>query len=132
MFGGAVSRVLVVDDDAVIRNLLEVNLQLEGYEVSLAIDGADALTQVAAAPPDLILLDVMMPGMDGWDVAKRLKDDEIAAAIPVVLLTARAMRADVQRGTDLGVEGYVTKPFDPDELLAVIDRLLGAGARERR
>jgi CheY-like chemotaxis protein len=132
MFGGAVSRVLVVDDDAVIRNLLEVNLQLEGYEVSLAIDGADALTQVAAAPPDLILLDVMMPGMDGWDVAKRLKDDEIAAAIPVVLLTARAMRADVQRGTDLGVEGYVTKPFDPDELLAVIDRLLGAGAGERR
>jgi len=127
-----VSRVLVVDDDAVIRNLLEVNLQLEGYEVSLAIDGADALTQVAAAPPDLILLDVMMPGMDGWDVAKRLKDDEIAAAIPVVLLTARAMRADVQRGTDLGVEGYVTKPFDPDELLAVIDRLLGAGAGERR
>lgn len=126
------SRVLVVDDDAVIRNLLEVNLQLEGYEVSLAIDGADALTQVAAAPPDLILLDVMMPGMDGWDVAKRLKDDEIAAAIPVVLLTARAMRADVQRGTDLGVEGYVTKPFDPDELLAVIDRLLGAGAGERR
>jgi CheY-like chemotaxis protein len=132
MFGGAVSRVLVVDDDAVIRNLLEVNLQLEGYEVSLAIDGGDALTQVAAAPPDLILLDVMMPGMDGWDVAKRLKNDEIAAAIPVVLLTARAMRADVQRGTDLGVEGYVTKPFDPDELLAVIDRLLGAGARERR
>ncbi|PSO48746.1 MAG: response regulator [Actinobacteria bacterium QS_8_72_14] len=132
MFGGAVSRVLVVDDDAVIRNLLEVNLQLEGYEVSLAIDGGDALTQVAAAPPDLILLDVMMPGMDGWDVAKRLKDDEIAAAIPVVLLTARAMRADVQRGTDLGVEGYVTKPFDPDELLAVIDRLLGAGAGERR
>jgi CheY-like chemotaxis protein len=132
MFGGAVSRVLVVDDDAVIRNLLEVNLQLEGYEVSLAIDGADALTQVAAAPPDLILLDVMMPGMDGWDVAKRLKNDEIAAAIPVVLLTARAMRADVQRGTDLGVEGYVTKPFDPDELLAVIDRLLGAGAGERR
>jgi len=127
-----VSRVLVVDDDAVIRNLLEVNLQLEGYEVSLAIDGADALTQVAAAPPGLILLDVMMPGMDGWDVAKRLKDDEIAAAIPVVLLTARAMRADVQRGTDLGVEGYVTKPFDPDELLAVIDRLLGAGAGERR
>lgn len=126
------SRVLVVDDDAVIRNLLQVNLQLEGYEVSLAVDGAEALAQVARSHPDLILLDVMMPGVDGWDVAQQLKADQATAHIPVVFLTARAMRADVQRGHDIGVEGYVTKPFDPEDLLTLIGRLLGEAAGEPR
>lgn len=126
------SRVLVVDDDAVIRDLLQVNLQLEGYEVSLAVDGAEALAQVARSHPDLILLDVMMPGVDGWDVAQQLKADQATAHIPVVFLTARAMRADVQRGHDIGVEGYVTKPFDPEDLLALVDRLLRQAAGEPR
>lgn len=126
------SRVLVVDDDAVIRNLLQVNLQLEGYEVSLAADGGEALAEVARSHPDLILLDIMMPGVDGWDVAQRLKADEATAHIPVIFLTARAMRADVQRGHDIGVEGYVTKPFDPEDLLTLIGRLLGEAAGEPR
>jgi DNA-binding response OmpR family regulator len=122
--------VLVVDDDPVIRNLLEVNLQLEGYEVALAEDGADALSQIAATPPDLVLLDVMMPNVDGWEVAEQLKGDAATAHIPVAFLTARAMRSDVTRGTDLGVEAYVTKPFDPEELLALVARLLREAAGE--
>lgn len=118
-------RVLVVDDDPVIRGLLEVNLQLEGYEVGLAVDGSDALAQIAADHPDLILLDIMMPGIDGWEVAQRLKEDPATAHIPVAFLTARAMGADVKRGTDLGVDAYVTKPFDPEELLELVGRLVG-------
>lgn len=121
-------RVLVVDDDPVIRGLLEVNLQLEGYEVGLAVDGSDALAQVAAKHPDLVLLDIMMPGIDGWEVAQRLKGDSDTAHIPVAFLTARAMGADVKRGTDLGADAYVTKPFDPEELLELVDRLVTSGA----
>lgn len=126
------ARVLVVDDDPVIRNLLQVNLELEGYQACLAVDGADALDQISTAHPDLVLLDVMMPGVDGWEVARRLKAEGATAAIPVVMLTARAMHTDVARGTDLGVDAYVTKPFDPEELLALIGRLTGHGAKEAR
>lgn len=121
-------RVLVVDDDPVIRGLLEVNLQLEGYEVSLAVDGSDALAQVTESHPDLVLLDIMMPGIDGWEVAQRLKGDPDTAHIPVAFLTARAMGADVKRGTELGVDAYVTKPFDPEELLELVGRLVAHGA----
>lgn len=121
------SRVLVVDDDPVIRGLLEVNLELEGYEVRLAVDGSDALAQVAAEHPDLVLLDIMMPGIDGWEVAQQLKGDERTAHIPVAFLTARAMGTDVKRGTDLGADAYVTKPFDPEELLELVDRLVTGG-----
>lgn len=126
------AQVLVVDDDAVIRDLLRVNLELEGYDVVAAADGATALEQIAAAHPDLVLLDVMMPGVDGWEVASRLKADEATAPIPIVFLTARAMRADVKRGTDLGVEAYITKPFDPEELIALVDRLIREAAGEPR
>lgn len=119
------SRVLVVDDDPVIRGLLEVNLELEGYEVRLAVDGSDALAQVDAEHPDLVLLDIMMPGVDGWEVAQQLKGDERTAHIPVAFLTARAMGSDVKRGTELGADAYVTKPFDPEELLELVDRLVG-------
>lgn len=121
------SRVLVVDDDPVIRGLLEVNLELEGYEVRLAVDGSDALAQVAAEHPDLVLLDIMMPGIDGWEVAQQLKGDERTAHIPVAFLTARAMGTDVKRGTDLGADAYVTKPFDPEELLELVGRLVTGG-----
>jgi CheY-like chemotaxis protein len=122
-----VARVMAVDDDPVIRNLLEVNLEMEGHEVVTAVDGRDALDKIHADPPDLILLDVMMPNVDGWQVARELKGDPVTRRIPLVFLTARAMEADVRKGTEIGVESYVTKPFDPIELMRLIDRLLQTG-----
>ncbi len=125
------ARVLVVDDDAVIRELLVVNLEMEGHEPVTAQDGAEALEAVAACPPDLLLLDVMMPAVSGWQVAEELKADPATAAIPIVLLTARAMEVDVRKGASLGVDRYVTKPFDPIDLMDVCTELLDArGAQE--
>ena len=116
-------KVLVVDDDDVIRVLITVNLELEGYDVVTAFDGQDALDKVKAVAPDIITLDIMMPRLDGWETAARLRDDPETAAIKVVLLSARAQEADVQRGERIGVDAYLTKPFDPDELLEVVARL---------
>ena len=116
-------RVLVVDDDAVIRQLVVVNLELEGFEVHTAVDGADCLEQVREIAPQVITLDIMMPKIDGWDVAARLREDPATADIKVIMLTARAQEADVKRGARAGVDYYLTKPFDPDELVGVVRRL---------
>lgn len=124
------ARVMAVDDDHVIRGLLEVNLEMEGHEVIMAVDGQDALTKVRADPPDLILLDVMMPNVNGWQVAEELKSDEATRDIPIIFLSARAMDADVRKGASLGGDSYVTKPFDPIDLMDLITRLLEG--RERR
>ncbi|MEE8599681.1 response regulator transcription factor [Euzebya tangerina] len=115
---------MAVDDDHVIRGLLEVNLEMEGHEVLTAVDGADALRKVAEARPDLILLDVMMPNVNGWQVAEALKSDENYRDIPIVFLSARAMEADVRKGNELGVQAYVTKPFDPIDLMEMVNRLI--------
>jgi CheY-like chemotaxis protein len=120
---------MAVDDDPVIRGLLEVNLEMEGHEVVTAVDGQDALDKVRAQAPDLILLDVMMPNVDGWQVAAALKGDPQFKDIPVVFLSARAMEADVRKGTELGVESYVTKPFDPIDLMELVNRLLRRAQR---
>jgi DNA-binding response OmpR family regulator len=117
-------RILVVDDDHVIQQLLKVNLELEGYVVEVAKDGEDALHQVATFRPDLILLDIMMPRLDGWEVCRRLKEDPLTAGVPIVLLSARAQDTDVERGDELGVAAYVTKPFDPIQLLDLVGELL--------
>jgi len=119
-----VARVMVVDDDHVIRGLLEVNLEMEGHDVVTAVDGRDALDQVSATAPDLLLLDVMMPNVNGWQVAEALKTDPATRHIPIVFLSARAMEADVRKGTELGVDAYVTKPFDPIDLMDLVRRLL--------
>jgi len=119
-----VARVMVVDDDHVIRGLLEVNLEMEGHDVVTAVDGRDALDQVSATAPDLLLLDVMMPNVNGWQVAEALKTDPATRHIPIVFLSARAMEADVRKGTELGVDAYVTKPFDPIDLMDLVGRLL--------
>lgn len=118
------ARVMAVDDDHVIRGLLEVNLEMEGHDVVTAVDGRDALDKVAADPPELILLDVMMPDVNGWEVAEAIKGDPATSHIPIILLSARAMQSDVTKGLDLGVERYVTKPFDPIDLMAVVAQLL--------
>src|SRR3712207_3901215 len=104
MSGGTVARVMAVDDDHVIRGLLEVNLEMEGHEVVTAVDGQDALDKATRTRPDLILLDVMMPNVNGWQVAAQLREDARTRHIPIVFLSARAMEADVRKGTALGVQ----------------------------
>ncbi|MDQ1630136.1 MAG: hypothetical protein QOC80_108 [Frankiaceae bacterium] len=121
-------RVLVVDDDDVIRQLITVNLELEGFEVFQASDGLDALAKVREVDPAVVTLDIMMPKLDGWDAAARLRSDPETAHVRVVLLSARAQEADLKRGSRLGVDYYLTKPFDPDELVAVVRRLSEASA----
>ena len=130
----ATPHILIADDDPVIVRLLQVNFRLEGYEVETATHGEEAIKKAGERPPGLILLDVMMPGVDGWEVCRRLKDDPATAAIPVVFLSARAQEEDRKRGLELGVAEYVTKPFDPGELVALVARLLAErdrGAAER-
>ncbi|WP_101832228.1 response regulator [Frankia canadensis] len=119
----AAPRVLVVDDDAVIRQLVVVNLELEGFEVHTAVDGVDALEMVREVRPQVITLDIMMPRMDGWDVATALREDPSTVDIRLIMLTARAQEADVKRGSRIGVDYYLTKPFDPDELITVVHKL---------
>jgi CheY-like chemotaxis protein len=121
----SLARVLVVDDDDVIRQLITVNLELEGFEVDTAVDGQDCLDKVAQVRPDVITLDIMMPRLDGWAAASRLRADPTTAGIKVVLLSARAQEADLARGSRIGVDAYLTKPFDPDELIEVVRRLAG-------
>jgi DNA-binding response OmpR family regulator len=116
-------RVLVVDDDAVIRQLICVNLELEGFEVHTAEDGQDALDKIRAVDPTVVTLDIMMPRLDGWETAARLRKDPDTAHVKVILLSARAQEADLRRGQGIGVDAYLTKPFDPDDLVAAVRRL---------
>jgi CheY-like chemotaxis protein len=119
-------RVLVVDDDEVIRQLIAVNLTLEGFDVVTAVDGQDCLDKVSDAQPDVITLDVMMPRLDGWVTATQLRNNPLTAGIKVVLITARAQEDDRDRGRQIGVDAYLTKPFDPAEMIRVIRELAGA------
>jgi DNA-binding response OmpR family regulator len=118
------TRVLVIDDEAPIRLLCRVNLQAAGMEVVEASDGATGLELARTTNPDVILLDVMMPGLDGWKVAEELLDDPVTDEIPIVFLTARAELRDRARGIDLGGVDYVTKPFNPLELAPLVRELL--------
>jgi DNA-binding response OmpR family regulator len=120
------SRVLVVDDDPVIVRLLEVNLRLEGYEVETASRWDEALERAVATSPDLVILDVMMPGLDGWTTARRLREEPAFAETPVVFLSARAQDDDRGTGLALGSVSYVTKPFDPVSLMELVAELLRA------
>jgi DNA-binding response OmpR family regulator len=119
-------RVLVVDDDEVIRQLIAVNLTLEGFDVVTAVDGKDCLEKVVEADPDVITLDVMMPRLDGWVTATQLRRNPQTAGIKVVLITARAQEDDRSRGREIGVDAYLTKPFDPAEMIRVVRELAGA------
>ncbi len=116
---------LVVDDDEVIRQLIAVNLQLEGFDVATAVDGQDCLDKVQEIAPDVITLDVMMPRLDGWETALRLRKIPETAHIKVVLITARAQEVDITHGTNVGADAYLTKPFDPGEMIRVVRELAG-------
>jgi CheY-like chemotaxis protein len=127
-------RILVVDDEFAMRALCRVNLVAAGMEVIEADDGTSALQLVAAEKPDLVVLDVMMPGLNGWEVAEALATDATTRDIPIVFLSARAEPSDRARGRELGAVGYVTKPFDPvgiADLLEQILQRLERGEREQ-
>jgi len=124
--------VLVVDDQQDIRLMCRVNLALEGYEVLEAADGQAGLSLIREHRPDLVLLDVMMPGVDGWQVLDIVKSDPELASIPVVLLTARVQREDELRGWNAGVADYLSKPFNPSTLTQVVHRVLVVDDPEAR
>jgi DNA-binding response OmpR family regulator len=123
--------ILVVDDDADIRRFVEMNLRLEGYRVVTAADGAMALAMVATDVPDLVLLDVMMPGVDGIEVTRRLRADSRTATMPIIMLTAKSMTADRVLGLTAGADDYIIKPFDTLELVARVRSTLRRNAEAR-
>lgn len=118
----------MIDDDAVIVQLLRVNFEMDDYEVVTALDGDAGLEMAVRDPPDVILLDVMMPKLSGLAVARRLRQDDRTARVPIVFLSAKAQANDVLAGEALG-DAYVTKPFDPFELLERVGRLLSEPGR---
>jgi diguanylate cyclase (GGDEF)-like protein len=117
-------RVLVADDDPDILTVVKVNLDLDGFEVDTAIDGEDALQKATSNPPDVIVLDIMMPRMDGLTALHRLRSQAATASIPIILLTARGLPEDRVRGLELGADDYITKPFDITELAARVRAVL--------
>jgi DNA-binding response OmpR family regulator len=123
---GIAPSVLVVDDDPAILRVLRLNLELEGYDVDTACNGAEALEYLERGRHDIVVLDVMMPKVDGFEVLRRIRENPGIADIPVILLTARSTEQDVWDGWQQGVDYYMTKPFDVEELLRSIDRLLAA------
>ncbi len=124
------AKVLLVDDDPVILKLLQVNFEMEGYTVVCANDGVEGLEKARAERPDIVLLDIMMPRMDGLEVTRELKGSDDTKHIQIILLSAKAQASDVQAGKDMGADDYLTKPFDPLELLERVNELLEGGPRE--
>ncbi len=120
--------VLVIDDDPVIVKLLQVNFELEGYQVLTATDGEAGLRRAREDHPDIVVLDVMMPGMDGIEVAHRLRGEDETRALPILLLSAKAQGSDIAEGEEVA-DGYVTKPFDSLDLLDRVAALLPSGSR---
>jgi two-component system phosphate regulon response regulator PhoB len=117
-------RILVVDDDAFIRRPLESILRNEGFEPLTAVDGPECLERLSEARPDLIILDVMMPGRDGFDVCKTIKQEVEYADIPIILLSARGQEHDRERGLCLGASEFMTKPYSPAQLVRRVRELL--------
>ena len=117
-------KVLVVDDDPVIVRLLEVNFEMEGFTVVTAVDGMDGVERARAEQPDVVVSDVMMPKLNGLELCVALKSDESTKQIPVILLSAKAQAADIRAGLDAGADDYVTKPFEPLDLIDRVNKLL--------
>lgn len=120
----AAPTVLLVEDDPVILRLLEVNFDLEGFSVLLAEDGAEGVAMAQAKRPDVVVTDIMMPKMTGIELVKALKADPATASIPVLLLSAKAQTSDLKAGLDAGADDYVTKPFEPLDLIDRVNALL--------
>jgi len=118
-------KILVVDDERNIRNILDFSLGAEGYQVIAASDGNEALTLAQSEHPDLIILDVMMPQSDGFEVCRQLKKLTNTASIPVIMLTAKNSKDDRQRGQEVNADAYITKPFSPIRLIEAVQSMLG-------
>ena len=118
------ARSVVADDDADIRDLVVFKLRQSGHDVHPVADGAAAVEQCQSVAPDLVVLDVMMPGMGGLDACRALRQDPALARVPVILLTARAQESDIEQGFDAGADDYVVKPFSPRELASRVSAVL--------
>jgi DNA-binding response OmpR family regulator len=118
------STVLLVEDDPVILELLEVNFEMEGFKVLLAHDGEQGIEMARSARPDVVISDIMMPKKSGLDLVTELKRDPETSGIPIILLSAKAQIADVRAGVDAGADDYITKPFEPLDLVDRVNRLL--------
>lgn len=116
--------ILVVDDERSIVRLVQINLERRGYRVLTAFDGREALEKMAVETPDMVVTDVMMPYMDGFELLKTLKKNPVTRDIPIIMLTAKAMEADIFEGWKSGVDCYLTKPFNPSELVSFVQRIL--------
>lgn len=120
-------RILVCDDDPLLVDLLSYRLSARGFEVIVAKDGGEALDGLVEAKPDAIVLDAMMPVVDGYEVLRRVRENEAWSSVPVIMLTARKQERDVVEALELGASDYVVKPFIPEELVARLTRLLEVG-----
>jgi two-component system phosphate regulon response regulator PhoB len=124
------AKILVADDEPDALELIEINLRTAGYEVLVAADGRDALQKARAAMPDLILLDIMLPEMDGLEVCKALRRDATTSSLPIIMLTARTAEIDRVLGLELGADDYITKPFSPRELILRVKNVLKRAGAE--
>jgi two-component system, OmpR family, alkaline phosphatase synthesis response regulator PhoP len=124
-------KILVVDDEVYIVHILDFSLGMEGYEVVTALDGEQALEKVNSERPDLVVLDIMMPKLDGYEVCKTIKASPDTHHIPVILLSAKGRNVDQKMGFDVGADDYITKPFSPRKLVERINQLLGQAVTER-
>lgn len=120
------AKILVIEDDPAIASLTQLQLENRGYQVHLAYDGVEGLRQAYALQPDLVVLDIMMPDMDGWTVCERLRE---LSEVPIIFVTAIGKEADIVRGLEMGADDYLVKPFSPRELVARIEAVLRRGAR---
>ena len=121
----AAKRILLADDEEDIKTVVTMFLESQGYEVLTAFDGLDALEKTRTEKPDLILLDIMMPVLDGYEVCKRLKEDATTGNIPILILSAAAHVESVDRGLKAGARDYIVKPFEPEKLLEKIEQVIG-------
>ena len=124
-------RVLVVDDDPMVTRLVRINLELENFEVEEAWDGKTAMRMMRDNRPDLLVLDIIMPQMDGWEILKLVREDEQLHDLPVVVLTAKVQEEDIARGWRMGADGYIVKPFNPVILADALRKVLEATPEER-
>ncbi len=124
-------KILIVDDDATMVNLLSTILEIDGFETHRALSGREAFDMLSGMVPDMVLLDIMMPEMDGFEVLARLRDDPATKKLPIIMLTARTDDKDIFEGWRRGADEYVTKPFDPHELVEIIRTVLSRSMEER-
>ncbi len=123
-------KIMVVEDEPIIVQLFRINFELRGYQVVGTEGPTNVLEKVIEEEPDLIMLDLLMPGKTGWDVLEELKANPKTASIPVIICSVIAKPEDIQRGEEMGASAYVTKPFDLRELVSIVEKILGTGEEE--